>query len=322
MAKIPVKGTDRSAFKRVDFLGAFLLVSSLVLLLIGLNEGGNRVLWSHPLILTVLPLSFVLLIVFIYVEDRVAAEPVIPVRLLLVRTVWSACLTNWFSSLTTFVALYYVPFYLQVAGASSARAGLGISPFAAAASAGSLGAGFLMHWMGRYYFTNCALMGLIVLGSALHCTFDLHTREWRKYAYLVPGGFGYGGMLTVTLVAMISAVEHKDQAVITSASYAFRSTGSTIGITIATTVFQNRLTHDFWKEFGANDQAAKIIGRIRNSLDYLNRLPNGWSKDAALECYLDAIRYAFVAGLGLAVLATVCSLFMREHELHTNLARK
>ena len=48
-------------------------------------------------------------------------------------------------------------------------------------------------------------------------------------------------MLTIMLLAMIAVVDHKEHALVTSASYTFRSTGSTIGITVASAVFQNVL---------------------------------------------------------------------------------
>ena len=165
-------------------------------------------------------------------------------------------------------------------------------------------------------------MALFVAGSALYITLDLDTPSWATYLYMTPAGFGYGGMLTVTLIAMISAVEHKDQAVITSASYAFRSTGSTIGITIASAAFQNILTMDLRGKYGGTEGGEKAIQRIRNSLNEINHLPKGWHKADVLDSYMHALRGAFIAGLALASVATVVSLFMREHTLHKNLARK
>jgi MFS family permease len=322
LIKIPVKEHNKSALKRIDFLGAALLVASLVLLLLGLNSGGNQFPWNHPFILTVLPLSFVVFLGFVYVEDRVAAEPIIPVRLILRRTVLSACLTNWFGTMSVFLALYYVPLYLQVRGFSAFDSGLRLIPCAASLSVGSLSAGFIMRKTGRYYILACVLMALLVAGSALCTTFDLNTPTWATYLYMAPAGMGYGGMLTVTLIAMISAVDHNDQAVITSASYAFRSTGSTIGITIASAVFQNILTTELRDRYGGSKGGEKAIDRIRNSLDEINNLPKGWHKADVLDSYMHAIRGAFAAGLGLAIIATVASLFMREHTLHKNLARK
>lgn len=48
--KVPIKETSTDKIKRVDFLGALALVATLVLLLLGLNSGGNIVPWNHPLV--------------------------------------------------------------------------------------------------------------------------------------------------------------------------------------------------------------------------------------------------------------------------------
>lgn len=55
--------------------------------------------WNHPLVYVPIPLSFVFLLIFVYVEDKIASEPVIPVRLLLNRSVTAALLTNWFMTM-------------------------------------------------------------------------------------------------------------------------------------------------------------------------------------------------------------------------------
>ena len=129
-------------------------------------------------------------------------------------------------------------------------------------------------------------------------------------------------MLTMTIVSMISAVSHEKQAVITAASYAFRSTGSTIGITLASAAFQNVLTHKLRAEYGNRPNSTSIIEHIKNSLDGVKHLPKGWDREVIFSFYMDAFRAAFLCGLGLAVLATVASLFLKEHTLHTKLSRR
>ncbi|EXJ95187.1 hypothetical protein A1O1_00306 [Capronia coronata CBS 617.96] len=333
--------TKNSALRRIDFSGSALLVISLVLLLLGLNSGGNQLPWSHPLIIASLVLAGVTLLGFIYLESQAELnsnpnststpasrrrrhrEPILPVLLIArTRTVLSACLTNWFSTMSAFLALYYVPLYLQVRGFSATAAGLRVIPFAVATSVGSLGSGYLMRLTGRYYWQLVAVMGVYVLGAALLCTFQLDSAGWQTYLYVTPLGMAYGSMLTITLVAMISAVDHAHQAVITAASYAFRSTGSTIGITVASAVFQNILTKELVGQYGDMPDSRGEIRRIRNSLDELGRLPLGWDRAVVLDIYMDALRGAFVAGLGLAVLAALAALAMKEHVLHHNLARK
>ncbi len=102
LVDIPPKLSKKSKLSRVDFPGAFTLVTSLILLLLGLNSGGNIVPWTHPLVLTTLPLSVAVLMAFVWIEARWAKEPVIPVKLLLNRTVCAACMTNWFATMGIF----------------------------------------------------------------------------------------------------------------------------------------------------------------------------------------------------------------------------
>ncbi|OCK74156.1 MFS general substrate transporter [Lepidopterella palustris CBS 459.81] len=322
IVKIPVKEKNMARIKRVDFLGALTLVATLVLLLLGLNSGGNIIPWTHPLVLITLPLSAVFLLLFIYVEDRIAAEPVIPVRLLLDRTVLCGCLTNWLATMASFMILYYGPIYFQVRGLSSTQAGARIIPLSIGTSIGSLGIGIITKLTGRYYLLNSVVEAISVLSLALIAgTFNINTPIAPPLVYFVLSGIGYGGMLTITLLALISAVDHEHQAVITSASYAFRSTGSTIGITIASAVFQNVLKAQLWKKFGDREGAAEVISRVRDSIAEIKNLPPGWTK-GVLDSYMIALRGVWLAALGVGVLGALVSLGMREHVLHKNLARK
>lgn len=319
----------RAALSRVDFLGSLLLVLTVVLVLLGLNTGGNQLPWSHPLIVLALVLSLVSLLAFLYIESTPTwtPEPVIPVVLIgKTRTILCACLTNWFATMSSFLSLYFIPLFLQsILGYNSSEAGLRVVPFAVATSAGSLGCGFIMRTTGRYYIMTIVVMLIYIAGAASLCFFNRNTPSWATYIATTPLGFGYGGMLTVTLVAMISAAAHEHQAVITAASYAFRSTGSTIGITIASAVFQNILTSKLRDEYGSLPGAENEITKIRNSLDGLksgSQLPQGWSRDFVLDSYMDALRGAFICGLVLAILAALAGLGMKEHVLYKKLDRK
>ncbi|KAH8597010.1 MFS multidrug transporter-like protein [Bisporella sp. PMI_857] len=318
---IPPKHSAKSKLSRVDFLGAFTLVLTLVLLLLGLNSGGNVVPWNHPLVLVSLPLSFISLLGFIYIEAYIASEPVIPVKLLLNRTVAAACLTNWFATMVLFMVAFYIPIFYQVAGFSATAAGTHLIPSSVGASFGSLASGVIMNKTGKYKVLALGLLVSLVLGVGFLSTLTFTTPDWPAYIYLFLIGTGYGGMLTVTLLAVISAVSHDHQAVVTSATYAFRSTGSTIGITIASAVYQNILVKALYSRFGDQPGAEEEIQRIRDSFDELNHLPDGW-KQGVLESLAGALSGVFLSALGLAVLALICSVFIRQHTLHKSIARR
>ena len=319
--KIPIKESEKSTIKRIDFLGAFTLITALVLLLLGLNSGGNLVPWNHPLIYASLPLSFVSLLAHIYIEDKRATEPIIPVRLLLNRTVLSACLTNWFFSMTTLATLFYGPLYFQVRGYSATEAGARMVPQSLGIAVGSVCTGLMMRWTGRYYILSVCIVCISIGANIMTSSFTLTTASWVALIAFFLVGIGYAGTLTTTLLALISAVDHNDQAVVTSASYVFRSTGSAIGITIGSAVFQNILKLRLWARLGGQDGAAEVIRKLRDSLDEINRLPMG-QRAVVRDVYMEALRGVFLTLLGISVLGALVSLAMRENTLHRNLARK
>lgn len=178
-----------------------------------------------------------------------------------------------------------------------------------------------MNRSGKYYKLGLFHASLFVLGIGLLLTLQLSAPTWPPFIMLFCVGSGFGGILTVTLLAAISAVDHEHQAVITSATYAFRSTGSTIGVTIASAAFQNILKDQLWGRFGGQQGAADVIRRIRDNFDEWKRLPVGW-EDGVRDGYISALHGVFTLALGIAVLALVCAAFMKQHVLHSTLNRK
>ena len=321
IVKVPVKTTEKSVLKRVDYLGSLILTCALVLFLVGLNTGGNVLPWTHPLVLTALPLSLVFLLIFIYVEEKIALEPIIPIRLLLNRTVASACLSYWFVFMAYFGLTYYLPVYLQLLGKSPTQAGVRFIPFSVGAGIGSFGAGLVMKMTGKYYYLDKCSHAFLVLSTALTATMNANTPAAYPFIYLGLFGLGLGGTLITTLMALVSAVEHEHQAVVTSAGFAFRSTGSVIGLTVASSVFQNLLRVKLHQNIGSMADADGIIDSIRDNLDEIARLPTHL-RGSVQRDYMEAVQGVFVVVCGFAVLAAVFSLFIRQHVLHANLERR
>ena len=310
----------RFRLSRIDFSGAFTLAFALVLLLLGLNSGGNIVPWTHPLVVVSLPLSAVALGAFVLVETKWSREPIIPMKLLLNPTVLSACLMNWLITMVLFMATYYVPVLFQVNGASTTASGVRLIPQSIGTSIASLGCGYIMKRTGRYKGLGLSIVACSVVGFAGLSTLTPETPTLPPFLYLFLVGVGYGGMLSVSLLATIAAVSHDDQAVATSAVYAFRSTGSTVGVTIASVVYQNLLQRGLHSRFDGYEGSAEVIRRILDSLDELKHLPEGWGQ-GVYEAFGIALRGVFLTGLGLAVLGLVATSFMREYKLHNTMSR-
>ncbi|KAM0250488.1 hypothetical protein ACHAQJ_008611 [Trichoderma viride] len=320
LVRVPPKQSEKSYIARIDFGGVFFTVSFLVLLLLGVNAGGNVVPWIHPLPLTTIPLSIVAFIGFLWWESR-ASQPIIPVKLLLDRTVLSACLCNLLSTMVIMQGIFYIPLYLQVRGDTPTGAGLKILPSPVGISIGSVVAGYFMKKTGRYVGLGIGSVLMIVSGVALFNTQGDSTPGWvTMVAFFLTGG-GYGAMLTTTLLACIAAVDHSQQAVITSATYLARSLGGTIGITVGSAIYQNILNSRLWQRFGDEPHADEIIQKIRDDLNFLKHLPQGWH-DGVSSSFMEAFRGVWLTMLALAIGSFICVSLMRQHVLHETLSRR
>ena len=85
-------------------------------------------------------------------------------------------------------------------------------------------------------------------------------------------------------------------------------------------MYQNILKVRLWERFGDYPDAAEEIRRIRDSLDELKHLPQGWFS-GVIQSYIEAFRGVWLTMLALAIGALVCISLMREHKLHSTLSR-
>ncbi|CAK7568258.1 MAG: hypothetical protein SEPTF4163_006244 [Sporothrix epigloea] len=311
-----------SQLSRIDFPGAGFLVAFLVTLLLGLNAGGNIVSWSHPLVITSVPLALVFFVAFVIWEANYAHHPIIPVRLVVRRTVLAACIVNLVCTAGMLMAIFYVPLYMQVRGYSAAQAGLRLLSSPLGVSITSVGSGLIMKSTGRYVGLGITALSVYVVGYTMAAggLSLADSASWLPFVSLFLIGGGYGSMLTVTLLACVASVAQSRQAVITSATYAFRSVGGTLGLTLASAVFQNILRTQLWDHFGDLPGAAEEIARIRDDIAELQHLPPGWH-DGVIDSYMAAFRGVWLTGLGLAVVGLICVSLMKQHTLYSTLAR-
>ncbi len=114
--------------RRLDYLGVATLTISLVALLVALDEVDDYG-WGSLWILGLLALFVVLLAAFVLQERRAGDHALIPREVMSNRAFASACLAVLLMSPTFFVALVYLPQFMQkILGYSPVEAGLGLLP--------------------------------------------------------------------------------------------------------------------------------------------------------------------------------------------------
>lgn len=102
----------KAKLRRVDFLGAFVLVCAVFTLLLGLDRGSN-VSWSATITIVSLCVSIPLFVTFVIVEQKFAAEPFAPGRIIFERSLFASYFCNFFSFAGWLSALFYLPLFFQ-----------------------------------------------------------------------------------------------------------------------------------------------------------------------------------------------------------------
>lgn len=307
-------------FARIDFLGCLLLVATITSLLLGITVGGNIVSWAHPLVLVSLSLAVILLCGFVYTEQKLAVEPILPLHFLKNRNVLCTCLTLWLHHLTVFTMLFYIPIYYRIRGVSTAKAGGALMPLSIGFIPGSLTAGAVTAKTGRYRNFLWVVMLLMILAPVSASVSGEYSPLWLPLVGLGVLGFALGGVLTLTWLAMTSAVEPQDQAVVTSLSYVFRSTGSVMGLAIASAIYQNVLERLLWARLGQFENVKDVIYAVKNNLDAISTLPANIQM-IVKGCFLLAVRASFLGATLATVLAFLSGVLIKEMRLHTTLSQ-
>ncbi|KAK9384789.1 major facilitator superfamily domain-containing protein [Lipomyces mesembrius] len=315
---LPVKQFDGSKLKRIDFLGSFTLVSTLVLFLFAVSSYAP---WTSPAVIFAFLFSGVFLITFVYVELRVAREPVIPLFLLRDRTVFGSSFTSWFMNMIYYSHIYYIAIYLiTVQGVSPTKSGSSLIPHFVGDALGSLVVGYYMRRTGRYFPMTCLAAFCMVFGSLLLCFVGMDTSRFLIMVIMFVPGFAFGLYLTITLVGLVAAVPRDYQAVSTSIQFGFKGTGSTLGVSISTAIFQNVLATKLYSRI-TGPGAEEIITRVKDSIDEVRFLSPAM-QELVVRSYLDSIRAVFLTATAMSVMCAGMSFLMKEHVLHRNVGRK
>lgn len=306
----------KTKLRRIDFLGAFVLVAAIFLLLLGLDRGSNYS-WSAPITITSLCISFPLFFLFIFVELNLAAEPFAPGRIVFQKSLVACYLCNFFGFGGWMTALFYIPlFYQAVDGFSATQAGVRLLPNVIAAVSGSLFGGLFMQRMGKYYWLTVLAYSTSTLGTLMIilCTGLVVNNTYGISVGLVLGGFFTGIGTTTTLIGLIANAAPEDQAIATACSYLFRSLGSVVILSLTASVVQQSLMAQLRDHLNSEKDAEEIVKRVRESLDYVKTLEPA-VREAVRQCYASSTRNGFGFILGIACCAMLASWFIREKRL-------
>jgi EmrB/QacA subfamily drug resistance transporter len=303
---------------QIDYLGAALIVGGVSLLLLLLSLGGKEFRWGSAEIVG-MGIGSVVLLALAVVQERRAAEPIIPPRLFSIPTFRITSVAGFIVGVAMFGAIVYLPQYLQIVkGQSPTRSGLLTIPLMIGLMGMSIGSGRMITKTGRYKIFPVVGLILVAVGLGLFSLLGVDTPLPVAGAYMLVLGAGLGMVMQVLVLAVQNAVEHRDLGTATSAATFFRSMGGALGVAVFGALLSDRLGRYIPERLAAAGVEARG-GRsdLLGTPDAIASLP-GPVRDAVLGGFADSLSDLYTIAVPIALFGFVVVLFLPELPLRTS----
>lgn len=304
---------------QIDYLGAALIVGGVSLLLLVLSLGGKEFAWGS--VETVgMAAGGALLLGLAVVQERRAAEPIIPPHLFRIPTFRITSLAGFIVGVAMFGAIVYLPQYLQIVkGESPTRSGLLIVPLMVGLMIMSIGSGRIITRTGRYKVFPVVGLVVVAIGLALFSLLGVDTPLPVAGAYMLVLGAGLGMVMQVLVLAVQNAVEHRDLGTATSAATFFRSMGGALGVAVFGALLSDRLGRYIPERLAGAGVEGGAGGRdLLGTPEAIAALPDP-VRDAVLGGFADSLSDIYTIAIPIAVLGFVVVLFLPELPLRTSI---
>jgi EmrB/QacA subfamily drug resistance transporter len=226
---------------QVDYLGAALIVTACVPLLLALTLGGQEYPWGSPQVLGLFAIFVIATGLLVVVERRVE-EPMLHPELFRNRVFVWANIAGFFSSMSFLSVVAFLPLLMQLGqGVKATSSGLAMLPLMVGLILAAAISGRIVSKTGRYKMLMLGggvtvLVAIVALGMMDRAT-SLPNLAWRM-ALL---GLGLGPLQSLFGIAVQNAVGQGKIGVATSANQFFRQIGSTMGIAVFGTFLTNEM---------------------------------------------------------------------------------
>ncbi|KAF9157070.1 hypothetical protein BGX20_004123 [Mortierella sp. AD010] len=293
---------------RIDYLGTFLIIISVICLLLPITWGGVTYPWNSAVVIALFCVAAVLIIILILVESRVS-EAIIPPKLFLNKNVTLIFGVNFLAGMGFLGVIFYSPIYFQVVkGTGSTSAGLHLLPMVLGLVLASIASGAMLGKVRdcRIFIWSGAM--LMAIGIGLCILFDADSGMGPQIGYLLIVGVGIGLILQTCIIAAQAAVDKSQMAIVTALCGFFNSIGGAIGIAMCSALFNNRLAQGFAK-LPASAIVVIANSGITESITAVQDLPMD-VKTLVVGCYVETFQYIFKCLTPIACVAFLLSLFI------------
>ncbi|KAH8673390.1 major facilitator superfamily domain-containing protein [Xylariales sp. PMI_506] len=301
-----VEGNAMEKIKKIDGWGCLVSFMASIAILLPISWAGTRYAWASAAVLAPLVIGIALIGLFLFIEFKLH---------MFKNTHISTCIfTSFLTGFMTFVNLYYLPQFYQVArGDSALESGILILPLILTQIVTSFTSGFLVSKWACYRINLVVGYGLWTIGSGLFTTVTPSTSSGKLVAFQILTGLGSGQTLQTTLVAIQAAVERHEMAVITGARNYLRMMGSTLAIA-ATAAIVNNIVQS--KLESLDFEESMIAEIVADPTKISSMSLTSTQKTDALDAYARGVQVTYYMMTVLAgVQFLLCVFFVKEYSL-------
>ncbi|MDK1473998.1 MFS transporter [Streptomyces sp. 549] len=303
---------------RIDYLGTLAIATVATSVVLVTSLGGSTWAWDSPQITGLAVLGVVALVAFIRVE-RVAAEPVLPLRLFAIRTFTICSVIGFVVGFAMFGSMTYLPTFLQVVhGISPTMSGVHMLPMVLGILTTSTLSGQIISRTGRWKVFPLLGTAVTVVGLLLLHNLDERSSTWEMSVYFLVFGLGLGLVMQVLILVVQNAVGYQDLGVATSGATFFRSIGASVGVAVFGSIFSGRLGPRLRDALEGEDLPAGVTAqtlaedpRAVSALDPAERA-------GALAAYSESITDVFLWAAPVMLVAFLLAWFLKETPLRAS----
>ena len=312
--------------KRIDWLGNFIFVLSMVSVLIALSWSGSKYPWSSFRVIVPLVLGFAGFgLFFLYESSKYCINPTMPLHLFSNRTSATAFGLTFLHSLSAISVMYFLPVYFQgVLGSTPSRAGVQLLPTILFMIPAAITAGVLLSKLGRYRPIQHVAFALMLVGFGLLTLLKVKATTAQWVSYQLPSSVGIGLALPVLLSAVQASLTDEDTALATSTWAFIRSFGLIWGATIPTAAFNNRFDALLYRitDPAVAEQLANGKAYERATKGFMDSItdPVTWRQVASV--YVESIKTVWYVSMAFAALAFLLVIIEKEVPLRKELDTK
>ncbi len=308
---LPVRRSDR----RIDFLGAALLSSSVVPLLL-VAEKGRDWGWGSALTLGMLAVSLISFVSFIPRERHMGEDAILPLRIFKDRVFSVTVVVAFLVGMVMFGGLVLMPLYLQIVKQQTpTAAGLQMVAFMLGLMGSSMVTGRFMRKTGRYKIFPIVGTAVMFVGMLLMTNLGVDTSIPEAMAYTVVVGVGLGLTMQVLVIAVQNALPPQDMGLSTSSVTFFRSMGGTLGAAVSLAVLFGSVRGNILEraeQAGFSPLALQTIRTVSlDNTENFTRLPEA-ARRVVLEGFADSMQTVFLVVACIVVPAFIGAFFIRE----------